>query len=44
MLVDIWAEERELAALMESDLSGEAWVAVQEETFAEFGLPVPPAR
>lgn len=44
VLVGTWKEERELASLMEFDISGEAWVAVTRETFEEFGLEIPEPR
>lgn len=44
VLVGTWTDERDLAASMGFDLSGEAWVAVREDTFAECGIEIPRAR
>ncbi|MBD8518783.1 NaeI family type II restriction endonuclease [Plantibacter sp. CFBP 8804] len=44
VLVGTWPVERRLAAELGFDISGEAWVAVREESFAFYGLKVPSPR
>lgn len=44
ILVGTWPHERKLAAELGFDISGEAWVAVREESFGFHGLNVPLPR